>query len=83
MAQAVDRVLSDPTWSDFSTPVRKADVERLMASMHAHFESSFQRCEDLWGSYLLPPGQQPIVTHPGGRVGMDGRLDGGVLGLMM
>jgi hypothetical protein len=58
---------------DLAAEVTAADVERLMVAVHARFEASFERCEDLWHGYLLPPGLQPVARAAaaanGGRGG--------------
>jgi hypothetical protein len=40
--------------------VSPQDVESLVVTMHAIFEDSFMRGEDLWADYLVPPGPAPI-----------------------
>lgn len=36
------------------------EVELLVVTMHAAFEDSFMRGEDLWADYLVPPGPAPV-----------------------
>lgn len=48
------------------------DIERMMIASLALFESGFERCDDLWHAYLLPPGQQPVNLRSGGCTGGGG-----------
>jgi hypothetical protein len=41
------------------------DVETLVITMHAAFEESFVRAEDLWAAYLVPPGPAPVSMRTG------------------
>jgi hypothetical protein len=41
------------------------DVETLVITMHAAFEESFVRAEDLWAAYLVPPGPAPVSVRTG------------------
>jgi hypothetical protein len=43
------------------------DVETLVITMHAAFEESFVRAEDLWAAYLVPPGPAPVSVRTGER----------------
>jgi hypothetical protein len=58
LGAAVDGALAGV---DLAAEVTPADVERLVVAAHARFEASFERCEDLWHGYLLPPGAQPVA----------------------
>jgi hypothetical protein len=62
LRRAVDAVLSAV---DFGGSVAAADVERMVIAVHARFEAEFQRCEDVWHAYLVPPGAQPVSVHMG------------------
>lgn len=54
---AVDRGLAAVDFGGTMTP---QDVESLVVTMHAAFEDSFMRGEDLWADYLVPPGPAPV-----------------------
>lgn len=44
------------------------DVEALVITMHAAFEESFVRAEDLWAAYLVPPGPAPVSIRTGEKL---------------
>lgn len=50
------------------------DVESLVVTMHAAFEESFVRAEDLWAAYLVPPGPAPVSVRTGACGGVQGLL---------
>jgi hypothetical protein len=68
----------------FPSSLPLQDVESLVVTMHAIFEDSFMRGEDLWADYLVPPGPAPISVRTsewtfflGGRGGGGGGFGGG------
>lgn len=50
---------------DFGGSMSQQDVEALVITMHAAFEESFVRAEDLWAAYLVPPGPAPVSVRTG------------------
>ncbi|KAF8065730.1 VAC8 [Scenedesmus sp. PABB004] len=53
---------------DFGGSMAQQDVEALVITMHAAFEDSFVRAEDLWADYLVPPGPAPVSVRTGAGV---------------
>ncbi|WIA37048.1 hypothetical protein OEZ86_014025 [Tetradesmus obliquus] len=53
---------------DFGGSMSQQDVESLVITMHAAFEESFVRAEDLWAAYLVPPGPAPVSMRTGSGV---------------
>ncbi|KAF6264722.1 Peroxin-3 [Scenedesmus sp. NREL 46B-D3] len=62
---AVERSLAGV---DFGGSMSQQDVESLVVTMHAAFEESFVRAEDLWAAYLVPPGPAPVSVRTGSGV---------------
>ncbi|WIA16827.1 hypothetical protein OEZ85_013764 [Tetradesmus obliquus] len=62
---AVERSLAGV---DFGGSMSQQDVESLVITMHAAFEESFVRAEDLWAAYLVPPGPAPVSMRTGSGV---------------
>lgn len=60
---AVERSLAGV---DFGGSMSQQDVEGLVITIHAAFEDSFVRAEDLWSAYLLPPGPAIVSKRTGG-----------------
>eukprot|EP00878_Enallax_costatus_P033994 GHUV01037591.1.p1 GENE.GHUV01037591.1~~GHUV01037591.1.p1 ORF type:complete len:423 (+),score=131.41 GHUV01037591.1:598-1866(+) len=50
---------------DFGGSMSQQDVEALVITIHAAFEDSFVRAEDLWAAYLVPPGPAPVSIRTG------------------
>lgn len=57
---AVDRAMAGVDFGGCMTP---QDVESLVVTMHAAFEDSFMRGEDLWADYLVTPGPAPVSVR--------------------